>query len=46
MFILFEFISGFAVGVEFVTKKELGEGEGWYVLLELGIIRLIFDKIG
>lgn len=44
MFILFEFISGFAVGVEFVTKKEIGEGEGWYFLIELGIIRIILDK--
>jgi hypothetical protein len=44
MFIIFEFISGFSVGIEIVTKKELGEGEGWFILLELGIIRLIFEK--
>ena len=45
MFITLEFISGVSVGIQMITRQDLGEeGDGWYILLELGIIRLIFEK--
>lgn len=44
MFISVEFISGVVFGLELIVKEELNEGKGWYVLIELGIIRIIIDK--
>ena len=44
MFISVEFISGVVFGIEFIFKETLNEGKGWYVLIELGIIRIIIDK--
>jgi hypothetical protein len=44
MIVTLEFISGVAFGIQMITKEELDEGEGWFVLIELGIIRLIFER--
>ena len=45
MIVTLEFISGVSFGIQMITRQDLGEDEdGWYVLLELGIIRLIFEK--
>ena len=45
MFITFEFISGVSLGVQFITKQQIGEDEsGWYFILELLIVRIIIDK--
>lgn len=45
MFVTTEFISGVCFGVQFITKEELEvEENGWYLILEIGIIRLIFEK--
>ncbi len=44
MFVTIEFISGLVFGIELIFKEELHEGKGWYVLIELGIIRVIIDK--
>ena len=44
MFINFELISGVCFGIQFIFKDELNEGEGWYLLIELGIIRIIVEK--
>lgn len=40
-----EFISGVAIGVQMITKRDLDEDiDGWFILVELGIIRLIIEK--
>lgn len=45
MFITFEFISGVCFGIQFITKNEVGEfDDGWFLLLELGIFRIILEK--
>ena len=44
MFITFELISGVGFGLEIITKNQLEEGEGWYLIIELGIVRIILDK--
>lgn len=45
MFISFEFISGVAIGTEFVFKREIGESdEGWYLIIDLLIFRIVVDK--
>lgn len=45
MFITFELISGVSFGIQFVTKSDVGELEdGWYILIELGIVRIIVEK--
>ena len=45
MFVTFELISGVCFGIQFVTKNEVGELEdGWYLLIELGIIRMIVER--
>ena len=45
MFVTFELISGVCFGIQFVTKSEVGELEdGWYLLIELGIIRMIVER--
>lgn len=45
MFITFELISGVSLGMQLITKQELGDDEsGWYFILELLIVRIIIDK--
>ena len=44
MFVAFELISGVGFGIEIITKNQLDEGEGWYLIIELGIVRIILDK--
>ena len=45
MFITFELISGVSLGMQLITKEELGDDEnGWYFILELFIVRIIIDK--
>lgn len=45
MTVTLEFISGVSFGIQVITKEDLGEeDEGWFLLVELGIIRLIFEK--
>ena len=44
MFVTFELIRGFGFGIEIITKNQLDEGEGWYLIIELGIVRIILDK--
>ncbi len=45
MFITFECISGLCFGVQFISKNDLGDLEdGWYILIELGIVRIIVEK--
>lgn len=45
MTVTLEFISGVSFGIQVITKEDLGEEEdGWFVLVELGVIRLIFEK--
>ena len=45
MFITFELISGVCLGMQLITKQELGDDEsGWYFILELFIVRIIIDK--
>jgi len=44
MFVTFELIAGVGFGIEVITKNQLDEGEGWYLIIELGIIRVIVDK--
>lgn len=45
MFITFELISGVSLGMQIITKEELGDAEsGWYFILELLIVRIIIDK--
>lgn len=45
MFINFELISGVCFGIQFITKNDVGElDDGWYILIELGIIRIILEK--
>jgi len=45
MFITFELISGVSLGMQIITKEELGDDEsGWYFILELLIVRIIIDK--
>jgi hypothetical protein len=45
MIVTLEFISGVSFGIQRITKRDLGDDEdGWYILLELGIIRLIFER--
>ena len=40
-----EFITGFSIGGEFVDKRDLEDGgEGWVLLFDLGIIRLLIEK--
>jgi hypothetical protein len=45
MFISFEFICGACVGFELISKSEIDDNEdGWYIFLQLGIIRIIIEK--
>jgi hypothetical protein len=44
MFVTFELISGMCVGLQLITKAELDEGEGWFLIVELGIFRIIIEK--
>ena len=45
MFITLEFISGVSLGIQMITKRDLGDDEdGWYFILELLIVRIIIDK--
>lgn len=45
MIITLELISGVSFGVQFITKEELGDDDnGWYVLVEVGVLRFIFEK--
>lgn len=45
MFITFELISGVSLGMQLITKQEIGEDEsGWYFILELLIFRIIVEK--
>lgn len=45
MTVTLEFISGVSFGIQVITKEDLGDGDdGWFLLVELGIIRLIFEK--
>ena len=45
MFVTIELISGVCFGIQFITKNEIGDMEdGWYLLIELGIIRMIVEK--
>lgn len=45
MIVTLEFISGVSFGIQVITKEDLGEGDdGWYILIELGIVRIIVEK--
>ena len=45
MIVTFELISGLCFGVQFISKNDLGDLEdGWYLLIELGIIRIIVER--
>ncbi len=45
MTVTLEFISGVSFGIQVITKEDLGEGDaGWYLIIELGIVRIILDK--
>ena len=45
MTVTLEFISGVSFGIQVITKEDLGEGDdGWYILIELGIVRIIVEK--
>lgn len=45
MFITFELISGVSLGVQCITKDDLGDFEdGWYLILEFLIFRVIIEK--
>jgi hypothetical protein len=44
MFISFEFICGVCVGFELISKQEVDDTEGWYLFIQLGIIRIILEK--
>jgi hypothetical protein len=46
MFITFELISGMSLGVQFISKSDLGDLEdGWYLILEFLIFRAIIEKV-
>jgi hypothetical protein len=46
MLISLNFISGISLGIEFLTKKELGEEEeGWYGVIDLLIVRVLIEKM-
>lgn len=44
MFVTFELISGVGFGIKIITKNQLDEGECCYLIIELGIVRIILDK--
>lgn len=44
MFVTFELISGMCLGIQLITKQELDEGEGWFLIVELLIFRIIVEK--
>ena len=45
MTVTLEFISGVSFGIQVITKEELDEeDDGWYILIELGIVRIIVEK--
>jgi hypothetical protein len=45
MYISFEFICGVCVGFELISKSEIDDSEeGWYLFIQLGIIRIILEK--
>ena len=44
MFISFEPITGVGLGIEWIGKDTLEEGKGWYLIIELLILRIIIDK--
>jgi hypothetical protein len=46
MLLRFETICGFNLGAEYVSHSELGEeGDGWVFLVDLGIFRVILEKL-
>jgi hypothetical protein len=45
MYIIVQFISGFLVGFELLSLKEIGlDEEGWVLAINLGIIRVCFES--
>jgi hypothetical protein len=45
MYIIVQFISGFLVGFELLSLKEIGlDDEGWVLAVNLGIIRVCFES--
>lgn len=44
MFVSVEFITGCMVGVELVDKRLVGDEKGWIFVLDLLIIRIMFDN--
>lgn len=46
MMISLEFITGVAVGIEFIDKAVVTDDEtGWFLVVDLFIIRVVFDKL-
>lgn len=44
MFVSVEFITGMMVGVELVDKRLVGDESGWIFVIDLFIVRLMFDN--
>lgn len=45
MYVVFQFITGAVVGIEFLTYEEIGiEGNGWIMALNFGIFRICIEK--
>lgn len=46
MIISLEFITGIAIGIEFIDKENVTDDEvGWFIVVDLFIIRIVFDKL-
>jgi len=44
MFVTIELISGVSLGTQFISKSDLEDGDGWYLIIELLIFRIIVEK--
>jgi hypothetical protein len=43
MLISLEFISGVMLGFEYINKADVSDEVGWYLVVDLVILRLVFD---